>query len=624
MRLSGIERKTISTCAKALLPEGGPLPQVSNESVARVASFLEELDRRMLFPLRMGLVLFELLPLISRHHKRLSKLEVSERSVWLAWLEGSKHGTLRDITLMVKLLIMIAHGSDPSLQRALGYEARCELGAKSKAPAAPVKARHSVGLAGKRDFDAIVVGSGAGGAVAAYNLARAGLSVAIVEEGSYYNRENYESDPLKALATLYRDSGMTYLNGPLRIPLPVGRCVGGTTLINSGTCFRAPGDVLAQWRSEHGIEWADEETLTPIFERLERELLIEPVDVETMGENGRLCMEGAKELGASGGPINRYANGCVRCGTCPTGCQLDIKQATHISYIPRAVEAGAELFTNTKVKEVLVEGGRCVGVATTGVELRASKVVLAAGALGTPEVLLRSGLGSSNANIGNNLRVHPACWVGALHGSEVRGWEGIMQSYYVDEWHDRGLILEATFTPLPFAGPWLPGFGPAFAQRLASFGRVASIGVHLSDSSAGRLRLSHAGATKLSYRLSQRDISRIVFGIKRAADIHFASGAVEVYPHIRGMDVVRPGQQSGLLNAKPTASDLRLEAFHPMGTARMGANRSDSVVAPNGQYHGVEGLYVADASLFPTSLGVNPMLTIMAFADHISSLMCRK
>jgi choline dehydrogenase-like flavoprotein len=243
-------------------------------------------------------------------------------------------------------------------------------------------------------------------------------------------------------------------------------------------------------------------------------------------------------------------------------------------------------------------------------------VIAAGGALGTPELLLRSGLGSSQ--VGRNLHIHPACWVGARYEEEVRGWEGVMQSFYVDQWEPQGVLLEATFTPLAFGGAWLLGTGREHQRALLRFGHVGSIGVHLSDHSAGRVGLANEGSLRASYKLTRDDADRIAFGIARAAEVHFAAGAVEVYPNIARFGALKPGDLPQFEATRLKASELRLEAFHPMGTARIAADPREGACAADGSVYGTPGLYVADASLFPTSVGVNPMMTIIAFAKQVA------
>jgi choline dehydrogenase-like flavoprotein len=405
--------------------------------------------------------------------------------------------------------------------------------------------------------------------------------------------------------------------------------VGGTTVINSGTCFRAPDEVLDRWRTEHGIDWVTD--LGPDFERAEEMLHVTPVDPERMGRNGQLLMEAAEAMGVSHHPLRRNAGRCVECSSCPYGCRLDAKRAMHVSYLPRAVAAGARVRAGVEARRLRFEGDRAVGLeCVAGVAdpverkgrpftVRARRgVIVAGGAFGTPELLLRSGVRSRSGELGGNLRIHPACWVGARFGEEVRGWEGVMQSYAVDEWQREGLLLEATFTPLAFGGHWMPGVGAEHQERLAAYGNVASTGVHLSDRSSGRVSIAGDGSLRIGYRLTAEDGLRLSFGIARAAELFYAAGAREVYPQIAGMPTIPRNRIAELDASPPPARRLRLEAFHPLGTARMDRDPARGVVDAAGAVHGYDGLYVADGSVFPSSIGVNPMMTIIAMAGRIA------
>ena len=549
----------------------------------------------------------------------LARLSPERRAARLRRLERSRIGVLRDLVLLPKTLCSIAYARDPSVAAAVGVTLRCERrpGALDGFPPAPPPLDPGALRApdGVERCDVVVVGSGAGGAAAARLLAERGLSVIVVEEGLYRDARGYSTDPFEALPALYRDAGLTVCEGRPAIPLPVGRCVGGTTVVNSGTCFRTPADVLLRWRDEFGIPWATE--LGERFEALERDLHVQPVDPATAGRNAELCRVGAEALGAQNGPLFRNAAGVDRCATCPTGCALDARQAAHVSELPRAVAAGARVRAGQRVERVLLEGERAAGVSCGGYEVRARAVVLAAGALGTPGLLLSQGIGNRSGAVGRHLRIHPACWVGARHEQEVRGWEGVMQSWHVGEWREHGLFLEATATPPAFGAHWLPGAGAELTERIERYGNLAVIGVHLSDRSEGRVRARGRGV-RVSYRLRPDDAQTIAYGIARAAEIHFAAGATEVYPQIARAGVWRRGER-GPDTERVRPRDLRLEAFHPMGTARMGADPASTVVSPSGELHDVPGLFAADASIFPTSLAVNPMITIMACARVVAA-----
>jgi choline dehydrogenase-like flavoprotein len=481
---------------------------------------------------------------------------------------------------------------------------------------------------GGEDCDVVIVGSGAGGAASAAILAESGLDVLVLEAGPYMDSSTYPEEPLAALRALYRDGGLTIAEGRPAIPTPVGRAVGGTTVINSGTCFRAPDGVMAGWRDEHGIGWATE--LAAEYAEAEEIMWVRPVDPERMGRNGQLLREGAEALNAKHAPLRRNAGGCHQCSSCPSGCRLDAKRAVHVSYLPRAVAAGARVRSGVDVRRVVFERDRATGLDCMAqangrahpYRVNARKaVVVAGGAFGTPELLLRSGLRSPSGQLGSNLRIHPACWVGARFDEEVRGWDGVMQSYGVTEWEPRGILLEATFTPLAFGAQWLPGTGRAHQERVRAYDHIASTGVHLSDRSSGRVGLAGDGSLRVTYKLTDEDAQRLVFGIARAADLFYAAGAAEVYPQIAGIPTIPKDRIADLESSPPSAGALRLEAFHPMGTARMDASPDRGVVATDGAVHGASGLYIADGSLLPSSIGVNPMMTIIAMASRVARQM---
>jgi choline dehydrogenase-like flavoprotein len=618
-------------------PGVGDLPAAEAEiPVAEpLARYLSGLPAGSVRRIRLALLVFEWLPF----PWRFSRASLRARQDFLRRLDASPRVLFSNLLLFLKVLAGLGYGNHPKVREAVGYEARC--GVVEGSPPRPEPGAAPLGDlapgAGTEVCDVVVVGSGAGGAVAAAILAEAGLDVIVLEAGPYLDRTSYPDEPLEALTALYREGGLTVAEGLPSIPVPVGRAVGGTTVINSGTCFRAPDSKLADWRERLGIEWATD--LAPDYAQAEELLQVKPVDTARMGRNGQLLMEGAEALGVSGGPLSRNAGDCVQCSSCPQGCRLDAKRAMHVTYLPRAVAAGARVRANVEARRILFEGSRATGVACVSsdpgrlasadgqpsrggrgrrYEVRAGTVIVAGGAFGTPELLLRSGLKGASAKVGHNLHIHPACWVGARFDEEVRGWEGVMQSYCVDEWEERGILLEATFTPLAFGAQWLPGTGPEHQERMLAFDHVASTGVHLSDRSAGRVGLTPNGTLRVTYRLHRDEARELVFGIARAAELLFAAGATEVYPQIGGVPLIRPGELAKLESSPPTPGALRLEAFHPMGTAPMAADPGLGVTGPDGAVHGAEALYVADASLLPTSIGVNPMMTVIAMASRVA------
>jgi choline dehydrogenase-like flavoprotein len=608
--------------------DGLPVAERDVDVSGPVTRFLSSVSPRVLVRLKLGLRAFEWLPF----PWRFSRLDPAAKEDFLHRLEGSRFSLHHDLLLMAKLFSTLGYAVTPEVEERIGFKIRCAT-ADGTLPERAGTLGDTEPRGDGEECDVVIVGSGAGGAVAAAELAAAGLDVIVLEAGEHYNRDSYPADHLDAIAELYRDGGLTIAEGRPPIPVPVAKVVGGTTVINSGTCFRAPEPVLADWRDRFGISWVSE--MAADYAEAERTLRVTQLDPETMGRNGQLAMEGAAAIGASGAPIHRNAGNCNQCSSCPFGCEIDAKRGMHVSYLPRAVAAGARIRAGVEVERILVEDGRAVGVkgavapgmreqvrsrrsgARRPFTVRARRAVIAAaGSFGTPELLLRSGLGGRQ--VGRNLHIHPACWVGARYEEEVRGWDGVMQSYYIDEWEQTGILLEATFTPLAFGGAWLLGAGESHQRAMLDFGHVGSVGVHLCDKSSGRVGLGAEGSLRASYKLTRADADRLAFGIARAAEVHFAAGATEVYPNIARVGVLKPSDLPTFESTTFKPAELRLEAFHPMGTARITADPSEGVCAIDGSVNGTRDLYVADGSLFPTSVGVNPMMTIIAFSKQVA------
>jgi choline dehydrogenase-like flavoprotein len=490
-------------------------------------------------------------------------------------------------------------------------------------------------LQGRGDLEvaveAVVVGTGAGGASAAAVLAERGLSVLVLEEGGYFDRRDFSAAPFDMLKKLYRDSGMTTaigVPGSPSFPIPLGRCVGGSTTVNAGTCMRTPGRVIDSWRKDLGLTGLTNDGLAEFYERVEKDIHVEAPPLDSIGRNGLLLHAGASELGLRGGVLSRNAKGCRGSGVCSFGCPTDAKRSTLLSYVPRALAAGATLFANVKAERVRHERERARGIEAavldpeTGAALRrlrvsAPIVVLACGACMTPVLLQKSKIGDSSGQLGRNFRVQPTSKIMAVFKDEVRAWAGIPQSYYVDAWHEEGILVESVALTPALGALSLPGVGREHAALMERVGHMASWGVMVTDTSHGRVRPGLRGASSfMTYQLNQTDARRLTLGLARTAEIALAAGAQVVYPPIFGVEPLRTREDCQRL-ARATgilAEQLDLGALHPQGTARMGPHGDTSVVDSFLEVHDVDGLFVTDGSVFPGSLEVNPQLTIMAFA----------
>jgi choline dehydrogenase-like flavoprotein len=457
------------------------------------------------------------------------------------------------------------------------------------------------------EADVCVIGAGAGGAVAAAELAEGGARVIVLEQGPAHDPDTFTARPAQMLPQLYRDGGQTLTLGTPPIGLPLGRGLGGTTLVNSGTCFRTPAHVLERWQREFGLE-LDEQSLRPCFERVERALSVSEVTPELAGRNAAVARRGAERLGWSHGYLRRNAKGCVGSGVCAFGCPTSAKQHTGITYVPRAEAAGAQIVTGADVRRVLLKRRRAVGVeAAGGLEVHAPTVVVAAGTVHTPLLLARSGLGSSSGQLGRNLTLHPATAAVALMDEVVDMARGVPQSFYIDEFAADGIMLEGVAGPPAYVAVSLPLTGKRHAEVMSSYRHLAQFGLMVSDRPRGRIH-SLAGKPVIRYDLDRSDVERFRAGLVHLKQLFEAAGAREVFlPVPKGMPPERV-----------RARDLKLIGFHPLGTARADARPSDGVVDENLAVHGVAGVHVADGSAVPSALGVNPQLTIMALATRLA------
>lgn len=485
--------------------------------------------------------------------------------------------------------------------------------------------------------DVVVVGSGAGGAVVAKELAEAGLEVVVLEEGPHIPQGVYgQLRPSQTLRRMGREAGTTAVLGlgdtPL-ITVMAGRAVGGSSVLTGGVCFRVPGEVHRRWVEEHRLPMLSEAALAPAFEAVEAESHVETVPVAMRSASTRKFVEGAEHLGIPMKPLRRNTRGCCGCGRCNFGCPHDAKMSVDRTYLPKAIAAGARLYSDCLVEEVVSLGGRVRGVRgrlldglgpgarergdRRGLFVRADTVVLAAGSLHSPLVLLRSGLRTDA--LGRNLTLHPGFRVVARFDDPLHGWRGALQSAYTDHFAPEDLTLTGLFLPPNVLAAGMQGVGRAFAERVAAIGHAAIFGGMVHDEGGGRVRRGLGREPLITYRMSRRNKAAMLRGIQILADCFIAAGAREIYLPVFGAPPVRSSAEvERVVNARLSGRRIECVTFHPLGTCRMAADASRGVVDSNGQSFELEGLYVADGSVVPTSIGVNSQLTIMAMAARIA------
>jgi choline dehydrogenase-like flavoprotein len=483
------------------------------------------------------------------------------------------------------------------------------------------------------DVDVCVIGSGAGGAVVAKELAEKGHSVVILEEGGFFTDLDFGKDAVSMIKMMYKSGGVVNTFGWPPILVPVGSCVGGTTLINSGTCFRTPDAVFEKWVNSFGLaSWAASR-MQKHYEEVEKLLEIETAKEEVQAGSAKLFARGLASRGVEIKPLVRNAPDCCGSGVCCFGCPTNAKLSVQLSYIPLALRAGARLYTRCQVRKILFRRrhaysaeGRFRYPSNGGkgprIDVRAKIIIAACGAIHTPVLLKRSRVPNLSGQLGHNLTLHPAAKVIALFDEEVRGWEGIPQGHYSEALADEGIMLEGIFLQPAFTASTLLLTGCAHREVMEKYKHLALFGMMVSDTSRGRIFKGINGDAVPVYNINRTDLPKYRRGIQFIADVFFAAGAKKVFlplhtlPELNREEGIKP-----LIELKLRNKDLDLQAFHPLGTCRMGAEPLEAVLDPYARVYGLDNFFVADGSIFPTSLGVNPMVTIMAaahkIADHI-------
>ena len=629
--LSRSELALLTAFVEGVIPAGKRVPAADHVTLSAVLEQLDGAPQPVQQAFRVGLRAIDGLARL-RTGRRLARLSAGARASFLASVVEREPMA----ALLLQLLTVPIRGVH--FQRA---DFQRELGVVSRAPlAAPAEPRHfarvkkpeSLGAVTEVHAEVAIVGTGAGGAPLAAALAERGIAVAIIEEGRYRRRHQFVGAPANRLQALYRDAGASFAIGSPTL-LPVGRLVGGTTAINSGTCLPTPDAVLQEWRSRLGFPSDFEpDAFDRYASRVRRALQVGPGDPRTIGPIGDVIARGADALGLRHGPLPRNAPGCAGAAECIIGCPEGAKRSTDVSYIPAALRAGAELYVGLPMTRILKRGSRVLALeargtdehgATKVVRVFADRFVLSCGALQTPVVLLDNGF--RLPRIGRNLSVHPCTGLVARCPDPLHPLNTIPQGYGVHAHTDRGLQFETFNLPPQLLGTALPLVGHALTAWMDDFERLGLLGCMVRDEGVGWVRRGLSGRPLVGYRPSARTMRSLAFGCSVIAELFLEAGASAVTPGIAGRPLVQTREHARALADLGTSPwDWRLLGAHPLGTCAMGGSPETAVVDFEHRVFGTDNLYVVDGSSVPTSLGVNPQMTIMSMALRAADVLAHQ
>ncbi|MFJ3485672.1 GMC family oxidoreductase N-terminal domain-containing protein [Pseudomonas sp. NPDC090202] len=498
------------------------------------------------------------------------------------------------------------------------------------------------------EVDVAIIGSGAGGGTSAEILSAAGLKVLIIEEGPLQTSSDFKMMEDQAYSTLYQE-GIGRMSKDGAITILQGRAVGGTTLINWTSSFRTPEQTLEHWAREHGVQGHSPAEMAPWFERMEQRLGVAPW-IMPPNANNDVIRQGCEKLGYSWHVIPRNVRGCWNLGYCGMGCPTNAKQSMLVTTIPATLENGGELLYLARAERLIIRDGKVLGVeclamdphcvAPTGrkITVKARHTVLAGGGINSPGLLLRSDAPDPHKRVGKRTFLHLVTFSAGLFEQTVNPFYGAPQSIYSDhfQWRDgvtgpMGYKLEVPPLQPALASTLLGGFGPVNAERMAQLPHTHMMlallrdGFH-PDSPGGSVQLRGDGTPVLDYQVSPYVWDGVRRALHSMAEIQFAAGARSVMP-LHG----DAGYVTTAAEARALIDGLSLEIFrtrlgsaHVMGGCAMGEDPQQAVVDSLGRHHQLENLSIHDGSLFPTSIGANPQLSVYGLTAKLATALAQR
>lgn len=477
--------------------------------------------------------------------------------------------------------------------------------------------------------DVCVIGSGAAGAVITKELSERGVNVALLEEGSHFTNKDFHGPIHERIRKFYHNAGFQMAIGKPAFLVPSGRAIGGSTLVNAGTSLRALPKVYKRWHAEFGMPFSYE-VFVPFLDRVSKMIHIEKADPEVAGRANSIFKEGTEKLKYSGDWIARNIDGCTGCNLCTFGCPVDAKKSVNLNYIPLAEKNGAKIYANCRVEKLVHKDGTAAGVTGNVVtpegipiadfSVDAEFVILCGGAVMSPIFLFKNSICNASGQVGKNLTVQPVSEGVGLFKEKIKGSIGMPQGYYVTEFEEsRGIVIEVAFPPPEIFAMKFASFGVEHKANMKKYQYATAAHALIAGNANGHIQLTSEGAPRIFYSLDEEESSLLYEGMKHICEILLASGAYEVYPVTAHQNALKTKEDiEKFFSPPPPKDDLLLLCYHPLGTCRLGTDAKTAVVKPDFEAYDMKNFYICDGSIFPTPLGTNPQVTIMAMATYFA------